>query len=280
MKNLYQLALFAVIVTVTGFNLVSGEWVLSWSDEFEGEAGSAPDATKWTFDIGNGEDGWGNEEKEYYTDSRNNSALDGEGHLVITAIKDGADQYDCYNGPCGYTSARLKTETTFTQLYGKFEARIILPYGKGTFPAFWLLGDDFSGIGWPYCGEIDVMEMAGAINNTVIGSIHGPGYVDTDGVFLLTYYELPSGSFSDGFHSFILEWSESTITLSVDDTTYFKQTTANFEAMELPWVFDHPFFMLINFAVGGVLDGDPPDDGSVPFPQNMVFDYVRVYSWQ
>jgi len=272
------LVLFAAICLQAGFDHVSCDWVLSWSDEFDGAAGSAPDASKWNYDIGNGNNGWDNEEKEYYTDSRQNSAQDGQGNLLITATKDGADQYTCYYGPCEYTSARLVTENKFTQTYGKFEARMKLPYGKGTWPAFWLLGANFGDVGWPACGEIDIMEMKGSQTDTILGSIHGPGYIGSDGIF--TNYVLPSGSFSDDFHSFIVEWSANNVTFSVDQTGYFTQTPADLDAQGLPWVFDHPFFIITNFAVGGVMDGDPPEDGSVPFPQNVVIDYIRVYTWQ
>jgi len=140
----------------------SSDWRLVWSDEFNGADGSLPDKTKWTYDIGG--NGWGNHELEYYTDRPANAEIR-NGSLLITARK------EKFTGADGvtreYTSARLKTQTLFAQTYGRFEARIKIPAGEGMWPAFWILGDDISKIGWPKCGEIDIMENIGKEPSTV-----------------------------------------------------------------------------------------------------------------
>lgn len=138
-------------------------WQLVWSDDFEGSAGQLPDAAKWGYDLGNN-GGWGNEELQNYTNNPENVSLDGNGNLVITAIKNGNS----------YTSARIKTQNTFTQTYGRFEARLKTPYGPGIWPAFWMLGAT-NGESWPQCGEIDIMELRGQQPSIIHGTIHGPG---------------------------------------------------------------------------------------------------------
>ncbi len=230
---------------------------LIWSDEF---SGTAIDRTKWTFDLGGG--GWGNNEYEYYTDRSQNARVE-NGNLVIEARK---ERYRNRN----YTSARLKTQGLQTFKYGRIEARIKLPYGQGIWPAFWMLGDNFSTVGWPACGEVDIMENIGREPATVHGTLHGPGYSGANGVG--GPYTLASGAFSDNFHVFAIEWFPDHIDWYVDTTLYLskKQT-------DLPgaWVFDHPFFIILNLAVGGYWPGYP--DQTTVFPQYMLVDYVRVY---
>ncbi len=241
------------------------KWVLTWSDEF---AGSKLDQSKWVYEIGGGK--WGNNELEYYTDRPLNVKVQ-KGNLVITARKEkitGPDQ-QVWN----YTSARLKTLGKFTQTYGRFEARIKMPYGQGIWPAFWMLGADIEKADWPGCGEIDIMENIGKEPATVHGTIHGPGYSGAEGIGAA--YSLPTGqNFRDGYHVFAVEWEPKEIRFYVDKNLYTTRTTA-----ELPqgrkWVFDHPFFLLLNLAVGGDWPGNP--DGSTIFPQIMLVDYVRVY---
>src|SRR2546422_925529 len=131
-------------------------WRLVWSDEFDGPANSRPDRARWNYDIGHGQDGWGNQELENYTDAAENVHVDGQGHLIIRALRTASG-----NTSAGYTSARLKTQGTFSVTYGKIEARIKLPYGQGIWPAFWMLGSDIGKAGWPACGEIDIMENIG-----------------------------------------------------------------------------------------------------------------------
>ena len=245
-------------------------WQLSWADDFNGPAGSAPDGSKWGYDIGGG--GWGNSEREYYTNSRANSALDGNGNLVITARKDDASGYQCWYGTCQYTSARLLTSGKFTQAYGRFEARIKIPRGQGMWPAFWMLGDNINSVGWPNSGEIDVMENIGREPAVVHGSMHGPGYSGAAGP--TASYTLSSGAFADAFHVFAVDWTPTSITWSVDGNVYETRTPSDIGGNT--WVFNHPFFILLNVAVGGSWPGDP--DGSTQFPQQMVVDYVHVFT--
>jgi beta-glucanase (GH16 family) len=242
----------------------------TWSDDFNGPAGSAPDPSKWQLETGGS--GWGNQELEYYTNSTRNAALDGNGNLVITARKENPAGYNCWYGSCQYTSARLNTSGRFTQAYGRFEARIKIPRGQGLWPAFWMLGDNIGSVGWPNSGEIDVMENVGKEPGTVHGSLHGPGY--SGGNPLTGSYVLPGGrAFADDFHTFAVDWAPDSVAFSVDGVQYSRHVPA--ETNGNRWVFDHPFFMILNVAVGGTWPGSP--DGSSAFPQQMVVDYVHVY---
>ncbi|WP_129782852.1 glycoside hydrolase family 16 protein [Promicromonospora panici] len=236
---------------------------LTWSDEFDGAAGSAPDPANWNHETGGG--GWGNNELQTYTDSRDNSALDGNGNLVITARQDGG----------GYTSARLTTKGKVQPRYGRLEARIQIPRGQGIWPAFWMLGGQFPNTPWPDSGEIDIMENVGYEPHMVHGTLHGPGYSGGNGIGAA--YTHPQGwSFADTFHTFAIDWSPGSITWSVDGVAYQTRTTADTGGN--PWVFDQPFFFILNVAVGGNWPGNP--DGTTQFPQQMVVDYVRVYDSQ
>ena len=244
-------------------------WVLTWSDEFNGADGSPPDPSKWVVESGG--HGWGNDELECYT-SRPQNVRQENGHLVIEAIKENFAGTDGRRR--SYTSARIKTHGRFSQQYGRFEARIQIPAGKGMWPAFWMLGDDFSAVGWPACGEIDVMENAGGTEPGIIhGSLHGPGYSGNNPI--TATYALPQGRFSDGFHVFAVEWAPQVVRFFVDGNLYATKTPADVPAGK-HWVYDHPFFLLLNLAVGGNMPGSP--DESTIFPQRMLVDYVRVYS--
>ncbi len=232
-------------------------WELIWSDEFEGDS---LDLSKWNFDIGTGEDGWGNQELQSYTNNPANISLDGQGHLVITAIQDGNR----------FTSARINTQGLFSQQYGRFEARLKTPFGPGLWPAFWLLGDNIETVGWPQCGEIDVMELRGQEPHTIHGSIHGPGY--SGGNPVSRNYTLINDRFDNDFNEFAIEWDADKIDFFVNDYLYQR-----IENTDTPgeWVFDQPFFILLNVAVGGNYVGFPT--AQTPFPQKMIVDYVRVY---
>ena len=238
---------------------------LTWHDEFDGKAGASFDRAKWKPDIGG--DGFGNQERELYTEAAN-AALDGAGHLVITARAEQGGP--CWYGTCLYTSGRLKTKELFTQAYGRFEARIRIPKGQGMWPAFWLLGANDDKVGWPDCGEIDIMENIGREPTLVHGTIHGPGYSGADGIGEAA--PLPS---PEEFHVYAVDWQRDEIRWSVDDHEYNRLTPANLPK-GTKWVFDHPFFLLLNLAVGGEWPGDP--DATSTFPQQLVVDYVRVYS--
>ncbi|WP_157546564.1 glycoside hydrolase family 16 protein [Hamadaea tsunoensis] len=245
---------------------------LTWSDDFNGAAGSAPDGSKWAYETGGG--GWGNNELEYYTTSTSNAALDGSGNLVITARAGNPSGYSCWYGSCQYTSARLKTQGKFTQTYGRFESRIKIPRGQGLWPAFWMLGDNIGSVGWPQSGEVDIMENVGNEPGTVHGTLHGPGYSGCCG--LGQAYTLPNGAaLADGFHTYAVDWAPDSITFYIDGIQYGRRTPADANGNQ--WVFDHPFFMLLNVAVGGNWPGSP--NGSTTFPQTMTVDYVHVYGW-
>ena len=244
-------------------------WTLAWSDEFDGAAGAGVDSMKWVADTGG--QGWGNQERQYYTPGAN-ALLDGSGNLVITARVSTDTSRRCWYGVCGYTSARLKTKGRFETTYGRFEARIRVPRGQGIWPAFWMLGADIDQVGWPQSGEIDIMENIGREPRIVHGTVHGPGYAGANGIG--GAYTLTTGAFADDFHTFAVEWMPGEIRWLIDGTEYRRLTPAGIPS-GAAWVFDHPFFMLLNVAVGGAWPGDP--DATTVMPQQMVVDYVRVY---
>lgn len=243
-------------------------WVHVWSDEFEQADGSSPNPSRWAFDLGGG--GWGNEELQTYTARRENSRIE-QGQLVIEARRErftGPDQRTR-----DFTSARLKTLGKFSFTYGRVEARIQIPRGKGLWPAFWTLGTNLNVVSWPKCGEIDILENVGREPTKVHGTVHGPGYSAGDGP--TRSYQLPSGAaFAEAFHVYAVEWDPQQIRWFVDDTPYFTLTPAQLPA-GTRWVFDQPHFLLLNLAVGGRWPG-PPDE-TTPFPQTMKVDYVHVY---
>jgi beta-glucanase (GH16 family) len=255
-------------VTESPRNVDASSWHLVWSDEFNGPNKSAIDSTKWTAEVGGG--GWGNNELEYYT-ARLDNANHSDGSLVIKAIKEkyrGAD-----NVSRDYTSARLITKNKFSTTYGRFEARIKLPYGQGIWPAFWLLGNDIDVVRWPRCGEIDIMENIGKEPSIIHGTIHGPDYSGTRGIS--SSYSLKNNQrFADSFHTFAVEWEPNVIRFYCDGFLYSTRTPADLPA-GTTWVFDKPFFILLNLAVGGNWPGSP--DETTVFPQTMLVDYVRVY---
>ncbi|MER5759916.1 lectin [Streptomyces sp. NPDC002082] len=241
---------------------------VTFSDEFDGPAGSAVDGGKWQIETG---DNVNNHERQYYTAGNRNAALDGQGHLAITARRENPANYQCWYGRCEYTSARLNTAATFTTTYGRVEARMKIPRGQGMWPAFWMLGSDIGQVGWPASGEIDVMENVGFEPGTVHGTLHGPGYSGAGGIG--AGYALPGGqAFADAFHTFAVDWSPDAITWSVDGTVYQRRTPADLGGKQ--WVFNKPFFLILNLAVGGYWPGDP--NGSTVFPQQLLVDYVRV----
>ncbi|MET8811382.1 family 16 glycosylhydrolase [Streptomyces sp. NPDC004549] len=239
--------------------------VTTFSDTFDGPAGSAVNSSKWTQETG---DNVNNHERQYYTSGTNNAALDGQGHLVITAKKENPAGYQCWYGACQYTSARLNTSGKFNAQYGHVEARMKIPRGQGMWPAFWMLGTP---VNWPDSGEIDVMENVGFEPSTVHGTIHGPGYSGSGGIG--AGYSLPNGqAFADAFHTFAVDWAPDSITWSVDGNVYQRRTPADLGGKT--WVFNKPFFLIMNLAVGGYWPGDP--DGSTQFPAQLVVDSVSV----
>jgi len=235
-------------------------WNLVWSDEFDGAAGGPP-ASHWVPDLGAG--GWGNQELQYYTED--NAATDGDGHLVITARAETMD-----GSP--YTSARLTTNGTFAVGYGRVEVRAKVPAGQGLWPAFWMLGTNFSTVGWPTCGEIDILEVRGGAPDIVQSSVHGPGY--SGGKPIYDTLTLDDGSLADDFHTYAVQRDPGRLTFWLDDRRVHSVTRA-----DLPdgggWVFDQDFFLLLNLAVGGVFGGNP--DETTPFPAEYAIDHVRVF---
>lgn len=244
-------------------------YTLVWSDEFSGKNGSLPDVSKWTYDIGG--NGWGNHELEYYTNRAENARIE-DGKLLITA------RQEAYTGPDGtkfnYTSARLKTQGLFSHAYGRFEARIKLPAGRGIWPAFWLLGENFAYVGWPKCGEIDVMENVGKEPGINHGSLHGPSSANPTSDMTATITLPPGQKLSDDFHVYAVEWEPGAARFYLDANLFATFTSAQWPAGGT-WVFDHSFFIILNVAVGGDWPGSP--DATTVFPQTMQVDYVRVY---
>jgi beta-glucanase (GH16 family) len=264
------LSALIVLPVALANNAKAQTWTLVWSDEFDGTAGSAPNSSKWGYDTGGG--GWGNKELETYTNRTENASLDGDGNLVIKIIKETFTGSDHITRD--YTSARLLTKGKFEQRYGRFEARMKLPFGQGIWPAFWMLGNDIDNAGWPRCGEIDIMENIGREPAIAHGTLHGPGYSAGNG--LTGSYTLPNDQrFSDDFHVFAIEWEPNAIRFYVDGNLYGTKTQADVPAGNR-WVYDHPFFIIMNVAVGGIWPGNP--DSSTQFPQVMKVDYVRVYA--
>lgn len=233
-------------------------WTLVWQDEFDG---AEIDNTKWRLDVGYTGDS--NGELEIYTDRPENVYLE-DGCLVIAALE---ENYRGYR----YTSARLKTQGLHSWTYGRIEARIKIPSGQGLWPAFWMLGANYATVGWPACGEIDIMENIGKTPDTVRGTIHGPGYCRDDGIF--ADCTITGQRYADDFHLFAVNWEPGQISWFVDNKRY---NTLTPESVPGKWVFDHPYFIILNVAVGGYWPGYP--DATTRFPQHMYVDYVRVYS--
>ena len=282
MRTIHVVWVFLLAGVIAAAQSTSG-WQLVWSDEFNAVAGTAPNPANWNYDLGGG--GWGNGEAEVYTNSPNNVFQDGNGNLDIRAI----------NSNGSYTSARLQTgspgaSTNTANLswqYGLIEARIKLPVGgQGIWPAFWMLGENIGTIGWPRCGEVDIMENFGAFNDNATvnnGTIHGPvssaanaaDYNGGSGVGAST--TLPFGeTVFDDYHVYAVEWSENSIEFFVDGTLYQTVTPASLPAGGRV-AFNNPFFILLNFAIGGPATFLGTPNASVPFPQDLLVDYVRVY---
>ncbi len=231
-------------------------WKLIWADEFDGALNAPPSPAIWTPQLGAG--GWGNKELETYTNSIDNLYQDGNGNLVIRALKT----------PNGYTSGRITTANSYGFGYGKIEARIKLPSGDGLWPGFWLIGSNYKTVNWPGCGEIDIMEHIGKEPSTIFSTIHGPGYQNGVGVSKT----LISGKFSDDYHVFGVIIKPNNIQFQVDELTYATMMPAELPS-DATWVFNQPFVLLLNLAVGGTWAGYP--DETTVFPQSMLVDYVR-----
>ena len=234
-------------------------WELLWHDEFDEKA---IDLSNWTYDLGGG--GWGNGEMQTYTDTPENAHVE-DGMLIISAQKETLE-----SGGINFTSARLKTQGLQTFQYGRIEARIKVPEGKGLWPAFWMLGENFPEVGWPDCGEIDIMEYVGREPDLIIGTMHGPGY---SGALGLSMWNRQDYDIADDFHTYAIEWDESQISWFYDGENY--STYTRDDVGDRLWAFDQPFFIILNLAIGGTLGGIVTPD--TEFPAQYMIDYVRVY---
>jgi beta-glucanase (GH16 family) len=273
MKNIFKtwpllmlVLLFSACEKDGAQNLPNRDYSLVWSDEFDGEFGAGPDSTSWNYDIGTGQDGWGNQELQYYTNSPNNVALDGDGNLAIVARNEPL-------GSAPFTSGRITTKNLVSVKYGRIEARMKLPFGPGIWPAFWMLGDNIDEVSWPQCGEIDIMELKGQQPSVTYGSVHGPGY--SGGFAITERYNLGNERFDADFHVFAIEWGKDYIDYFIDDFLFHRVRP---EDVPGEWVYNESFYMILNIAVGGTFVGFPTT--GTPFPQTLLVDYVRVYEQQ
>jgi len=234
-------------------------YTMVWHDEFSEQQLNEDD---WNYEIGGG--GWGNNELENYTARSQNSFLS-SGNLIIEARK---EDYEGNN----YTSARITTKDKKEFTYGRIDIRAKLPVDKGMWPALWMLGNDISSVGWPKCGEIDIMELVGQNPRQVVGSLHWQKADGSEGTYN-NAHNLSSGNFSDQFHVFSLIWSHDSLKVEVDDIPYTKASRQDLS--DGPYPFDNSFFFIFNVAVGGNWPGSP--DNTTSFPQRMFVDYVRVF---
>ena len=255
---------------------------LLWSDEFNGKQGVRPSSKVWSAEIGGG--GWGNSERQFYTDKAANASMDGAGRLVITANRI-SNQYaeqvgevpgteDILNrcSECQFTSARLKTARKLSFQYGRIEARIKMPEGIGTWPAFWMLGGDLlDGVPWPECGEIDIMEFRGDIPDQSTSAIHGPTTPQGSG---LGARFLSGPPLSEGFHTYALEWKKNSLTFIVDGRVTGTYSSADTESRG--WVYNQKFFLILNLAMGGTYAGEYIDPALTQ--AQLSVDYIRYYS--
>lgn len=237
--------------------LTYSNYTLVWQDEFNGSSLSSD----WIYEIGTGSWGWGNNELQYYR--QDNTSVE-NGYLIITAKQQNF-------GGSNYTSSRLKTQGRQFFRYGRIDIRAKLPYGKGIWPALWMLGENYSSVGWPSCGEIDIMEMIGGNgfnDRTVHGTVHwnDNGHASYGGSS-----SLPSGRYHDEFHVFSIVWDQNSIRWLRDDIQYH---TISISGINLS-AFQENFFFIFNVAVGGNWPGSP--DNTTVFPQRMIVDYVRVF---
>ena len=235
-----------------------GGWLLAWHDEFDGPAGAPPDPARWDHDTGAG--GWGNGELQRYTDSTANARLSGDGTLEIVALRT----------PAGWTSARLTTRSTHLVRYGRFEARLRLPAGRGLWPAFWLNG--LCKAGWPACGEIDVMESMTPVPRTVRARVHLPGPDARGG--LGGEWQVRA-ALDEGFHVYGAVWDESSVAFTFDGHEYARVRRDALPA-GTTWELDHDAYLILNLAVGGA-PVDPPD-ATTPSPAVLAVDWVRQYT--
>ena len=232
---------------------------LVWADEFNG---TTLDMNSWTYEVGRGEWGWGNNELQYYHDGEKNATVM-DGKLTITAKEESA-------GDAAYTSARIVTRGKKEFQFGRVDIRARLPKGQGIWPALWMLGSNIGDVSWPACGEIDIMEAVGHKPNEVFGTAHWGKSVPS--TFNSKKYRLSTGDFTDSFYVYSIVWEKDKIEWYVNDVKYHTITPVNIGSI---YPFNNPFFFIFNIAVGGNLPGSP--DANTRFPQTMEIDYIRVF---
>ena len=277
MPRILLLTMVAIVAAALPAPAHAQTWNLIWSDEFNGASGTFPDTAKWNYDVGNN-NGWGNGESEFYCVAGLNAApcsaanpnvfMNGSGSLVIRARRDASGTW---------TSTRMLTSGKFSVQYGRIEARMRLVAANGLWPAFWMLGSNIGSVGWPTCGEVDIMEWVDNYGPSVTSStIHGPGYSGAGGIGVQTGF--PNGTRVDdaNYHIYGVLWSPNQIQFYRDTITNITRTItpANIPA-GTTWAYNHPFFILLNQAVGGNWFAGP--DGSTPAVNDVLVDYVRVY---
>lgn len=256
-------------------DLVS-EKKLIWAQEFDLPAGSAPDTSIWARDLGDGSDygipGWGNTELQVYTIQ--NAFVNSKSQLEVEAkrVFDGSAG-DAYYGPAQWTSARLVTKNKVYFQYGQIEIRTKVPRGKGLWPAFWMLGEQMDSQGWPLAGEIDIMEWVGKAPFEALGTLHGPGYFGDHGC---GGKKISDVDLSDDWHVYGICWKPGYISWQLDGETYFEAKPEDVAPNQ--WVYDQPFSMLLNVAVGGNLGGEL--DPALPDSNKLLVDYIRVYEFE
>jgi beta-glucanase (GH16 family) len=246
-----------------------GTYTLVWSDEFD--ADGLPDPDLWGYDVGDGCPnlcGWGNDELQYYTETRLENARVEGGSLLIEARKEPF-------GSREYTSARLVTKGKGDWRYGKIEIRAQLPSGVGTWPAIWMLSSGNSYGAWPASGEIDIMEHVGFAPDSVFAAVHTAAYNHMLGTQRTGRTAVPDAE--RAFHVYAMEWTETRIDFYIDDVRFhsFLKEGPSYEV----WPFDQPFHLILNIAVGGSWGGSQGVDESI-WPQRMLVDYIRVYQLQ
>jgi len=243
---------------------------LVWSDEFAGGAGAPPDPTKWQIETGGS--GFCFNELQYYTARASNVALDGAGHLVITALR---EPFSGEGNSRDFTSAKIYSKGLFETTYGSIQASIKLPAGRGLWPTFWALGTDVWEAGWPQCGEIDIMENLGQDPSTLYGSIHGPTTNGDPNGYAFTVTKQSAVPLDQGFHVYGVNWSPNFVQITLDGVPYATYTPDTLSPGQT-WVFAKPFYLILNLAIGGDWAGAP--DASTQFPATMLVDWVRMYS--
>ena len=260
-KPIYIFSVFLILFGCDAKSQSSNEWKLTWSDEFNYTG--IPDSSKWSYEVGGS--GWGNNEKQYYTQGDTLNAIVKNGALAITARNIKSNEND-------YTSARLTTKNKEAWKYGRIEVSAKLPPGRGLWPAVWMLGENINEAGWPKCGEIDIMEHVGFMKDSIFGTVHTEAYNHVKKkqrgakVFIKNPYS--------EFHTYTVEWSSEKVNFLLDDVMYFSFSNEHKTVNE--WPFDQPFYLLLNIAVGGNFGGQKGIDNTA-LPASMLIDYVRVY---